>query len=102
MPAPPRASLSRQVSERASPMLPFRELAGSAGDRSQYFGGSGGGALAAQSPGGTNSRYEEAREAREKLEGARRENERLAAKVRELEGRLRERGRSKGGAAAGA
>jgi hypothetical protein len=92
MPAPPRGSLSRQASERASPALPFRELA-----QPTYFGGAGTGPGAAQSPGG--SRYEEVREAREKLEGARRENERLAAKVRELEGKLKEkeRGRSQSG-----
>jgi len=96
MPAPPRGTLSRQVSERAgvSPAIPFREAG------QQYFGGQGG-VGAAQSPGG-GSRYEEVREAREKLEVARRENERLAAKVRELEAKLREKERgSVGGSAAG-
>lgn len=77
MPAPPRASLSRQTSERYN--------------QSPYFAAGGAQGQAAgqgmQSPG--VSRWEEAKEAKAQLEVARKENERLAARVRELEGLLK-------------
>jgi len=82
-PAPPRASLSRQSSERGLPP-PMHTQA------SPYFGGSLG--QIAPSPGG---RQDEAAQAKAALEVARKENDRLISRVRELEAALKEKQKSK-------
>jgi len=82
-PAPPRASLSRQSSERGLPP-PMHAQA------SPYFGGSLG--QIAQSSG---ARQDEAAQAKAALEVARKENDRLVSRVRELEAALKEKQKSK-------
>jgi len=73
MPAPPRASLSRQASDRPSPGFGH-------GQGGQYF---------------DTNKYEEAQQAKAALEIARKENEKLVAKVRELEAKLKEKEKQK-------
>jgi len=77
MPALPRASLSRQASDRPSPGL-GQGLGG------QYFGGH-----------TDTNKYEEAQQAKAVLEVARKENEKLVAKIRELEAKLKEKEKQK-------
>jgi len=78
MPAPPRASLSRQASDRPSPGFGYAQ-------GGQYFSGQG----------ADPNKYEEAQLAKAALEVARRENEKLVAKVRELEAKLKEKEKQK-------
>ena len=81
MPAPPRTSLSRQPSDRPSPGFGH-------GQGGQYFSAQG-------VHSSDSSKYEEAQQARAALEMARRENEKLVAKIRELEAKLKEKEKQK-------
>jgi len=83
MPAPPRAPLSRQASDRPSP--------GFGHGQGQYFSGQGG----QSSQSSDASKYEDAQQARAALEAARQENEKLVAKVRVLEAKLKEKEKQK-------
>lgn len=70
--------MSRQASDRPSPGFGH-------GQGGQYFSGQG----------ADTNKYEEAQQAKAALELARRENEKLVAKVRELEAKLKEKEKQK-------
>jgi len=78
MPAPPRASLSRQASDRPSPGFGHAQSG-------QYFSGHS----------TDTNKYEETQQAKAALDAARKENEKLVAKVRELEAKLKEKDKQK-------
>lgn len=84
MPAPHRASLSRQASDRPSPGFGH-------GSGGQYFSGQVGQALQSFD----SNKYDDAQQAKAALDVARRDNEKLVARVRELEAKLKEKEKQK-------